>query len=560
MRIPRIAGDCLRIFLMLSGPCAAQDEPVRVACVGDDITQGAGLASPSRDSYPSQLAGMLGGGHWVRNFGVTECTMLKKGDYPFWNETAFENALAFQPGIVILSLGTNDSKPWNWEYGEEFAADYAAMVDTFSRLPSHPLVAACHPPPAFGNASLVSDSVIAGRIIPMIDFARVMTGASLVDFNSQLRNRGGLFPDGIHPSIEGSRLMASIAYEGLTGIRIRRAADPDLAAGRPVTASGYEGNPPAGLNDGDCSTQWSVRAPGWAVIDLGGERTVGLFQTDFGADRSKGILYSISVSSDSSEWRTVVDHSADPDTGARVRVDPVSPVDARYVRLALYYGAAMGDKNGIVGVNGFHVRGSSAAVHAPLLTWRKVTVSDKRMRYEVLVTPSSDSGEVAVIYRAVEDSSAFNPLAGYEPVRFAGYTVFSLPGEIHRYYALAFKDGVEVASDTIRVPFGQTGIADGRQPDGQPGKFRLHPNYPNPFNAVTRFRYDLAGPARMTLAVIDARGRLIRVLSDGVSSRGTHELFWDGTDDSGNPVPSGVYICRLRTESETFLQKMLLLR
>jgi flagellar hook assembly protein FlgD len=50
------------------------------------------------------------------------------------------------------------------------------------------------------------------------------------------------------------------------------------------------------------------------------------------------------------------------------------------------------------------------------------------------------------------------------------------------------------------------------------------------------------------------------MLADGFSPRGTHEAFWDGTDDAGNPVPSGVYICRLRTESGTSLQKMLLLR
>jgi hypothetical protein len=110
------------------------------------------------------------------------------------------------------------------------------------------------------------------------------------------------------------------------------------------------------------------------------------------------------------------------------------------------------------------------------------------------------------------------------------------------------------------VTFGDSGIAAGGRSDGPPGKFRLYPNFPNPFNPVTRFRFSLDGPARVTLDVFDARGRRIRLLADGVSPRGMHETFWDGTDDAGNQVPSGVYFCRLRTESGTSLQKMLLLR
>ena len=176
------------------------------------------------------------------------------------------------------------------------------------------------------------------------------------------------------------------------------------------------------------------------------------------------------------------------------------------------------------------------------------------------MTPPADSGEVAAIYRSPDEPAGFTALAGYEPVQPAVYTVFINSGETHRYYALAFKDGMEVTSDTVRVSFGNTGMQDGRPLAAAPGEFRLHPNYPNPFNGRTRLSFDLTRPTRITLDVLDVRGRRIRGLADGVSPAGTHETAWDGTDEAGNPVPSGVYVCRFATDAASIFQKMLLLR
>jgi acyl-CoA thioesterase-1 len=72
-------------------------QPVRVACVGDSITQGAGTKGRS---YPSQLQKLLGDKWEVGNFGVSGRTLLRKGDFPYWNEKAYQNALAFKPDVV----------------------------------------------------------------------------------------------------------------------------------------------------------------------------------------------------------------------------------------------------------------------------------------------------------------------------------------------------------------------------------------------------------------------------------------------------------------------------
>ena len=89
---------------------APRKDAVRVACIGNSITFGAGIKNRSRDSYPSVLARMLGDNYWVKNFGVSARTMLNKGDHPYMNEPAYKNALAFNPNIVVIKLGTNDSK------------------------------------------------------------------------------------------------------------------------------------------------------------------------------------------------------------------------------------------------------------------------------------------------------------------------------------------------------------------------------------------------------------------------------------------------------------------
>ena len=93
---------------------APRKDAVRVACVGNSITYGAGIKNRSHDSYPSVLGRLLGDKYWVKNFGVSARTMLNKGDRPYMKEQAYQQALAFNPNIVVIKLGTNDSKSFNW--------------------------------------------------------------------------------------------------------------------------------------------------------------------------------------------------------------------------------------------------------------------------------------------------------------------------------------------------------------------------------------------------------------------------------------------------------------
>ena len=93
-----------------------------------------------------------------------------------------------------------------------------------------------------------------------------------------------------------------------------------------------------------------------------------------------------------------------------------------------------------------------------------------------------------------------------------------------------------------------------------PQNFRLHQNFPNPFNPETTIRYDLAGPAEVRLTVYDVLGRRVRTLVAKKQAAGEHSAVWDGRDDRGRQLASGVYVYRLEAGDFTKSAKMLLLK
>ncbi|HUV63811.1 MAG TPA: SGNH/GDSL hydrolase family protein [Sedimentisphaerales bacterium] len=200
-------------------PIRVQDyrETIRVACVGDSITYGSSINNRLRNSYPAQLGKMLGEKWQVRNFGVGGATLLKKGDKPYWKQKAFEGILAFNPHVVVIKLGTNDTKPQNWKFKDEFAGDYAAMIERFAALPSKPRVWLCYPVPAYPERWGISDATIKNEVIPLIAGVARREHVPIINLYTPLSGRPGLFPDLIHPNAEGAHLIAKEVYVALTG-------------------------------------------------------------------------------------------------------------------------------------------------------------------------------------------------------------------------------------------------------------------------------------------------------------------------------------------------------
>ncbi|MCH8327280.1 MAG: T9SS type A sorting domain-containing protein [Candidatus Marinimicrobia bacterium] len=93
-----------------------------------------------------------------------------------------------------------------------------------------------------------------------------------------------------------------------------------------------------------------------------------------------------------------------------------------------------------------------------------------------------------------------------------------------------------------------------------PSEFALHGNYPNPFNPVTTFSFDLPEQTIVEVTIWNLLGQEIRTLHRGALPAGTHEVTFDGRDNSGASVPSGVYFYRLRTPKNVATKKMMLLK
>jgi acyl-CoA thioesterase-1 len=192
-------------------------QTIRVACIGDSITYGYSIKNRIKDCYPAQLGRMLGLTWQVRNFGVSGATLLKKGDLPYCNQQAFKDALAYNPNVVIIKLGTNDTKPQNWKYKDQFAADYSDMIDRFAELPSKPRIWICKPVPAYGQRWGISETIIKNEVIPLIDQTADKKHVSIIDLYDPLSGKPELFPDQIHPNAEGAYDIAKVIYAVLTG-------------------------------------------------------------------------------------------------------------------------------------------------------------------------------------------------------------------------------------------------------------------------------------------------------------------------------------------------------
>ena len=207
-----------------------QPGAIRVACIGNSITDGHGIDMATQYGYPAELQKKLGNGYWVKNFGVSARTMLNKGDYPYMNEMAWQDALAFKPDVVIIKLGTNDSKPYNWQHNSEFRQDLEQMVTTLcpalaqpakkgkknksqkSQLSSQkPQIFLCTPIPAFKSTWDINDSVIVNGIIPIQKEVAQKYGLRIIDLHTHYANDGDkMLTDGIHPDGKGAQRLAEI--------------------------------------------------------------------------------------------------------------------------------------------------------------------------------------------------------------------------------------------------------------------------------------------------------------------------------------------------------------
>jgi len=195
------------IIMLLLAAC--KNDKTKVICVGDSITEGYGLACQSKTGYPVMLDSILGPAYAVLNSGRSATTLQKKGDFPYWICKEFSNVFAYQPNIIVVMLGTNDTKPYNW-HADRYEKDYQALIDTFRTIPTNPKIYLCLPVPVFKTKWGINDSTIVHGVIPIVQKLATSNHLPVIDLYHQMQNQGANFPDSIHPNEKAVKVMAAI--------------------------------------------------------------------------------------------------------------------------------------------------------------------------------------------------------------------------------------------------------------------------------------------------------------------------------------------------------------
>jgi hypothetical protein len=175
------------------------------------------------------------------------------------------------------------------------------------------------------------------------------------------------------------------------------------------------------------------------------------------------------------------------------------------------------------------------------------------------IVPAEKFGNFNLVYN--ESSYGLVKIAMY------GTQAVSLPGElIHIVMEIADSEKKETEIqcekfliNEVSVEMGSIFIStDVNQPSAETVlEYRLDENYPNPFNPDTEIHYALKKPGNVSLKIYDIQGRQIRTLMDVFQTEGSHVVIWDGKNDNGRDVSSGVYFCRLISGSYTHTIRMI---
>lgn len=258
-------------FLLLIGFLAiatAASAKTKVACVGNSITYGYNLEKYYPITYPYYLQQNLGTTDTVENFGVSGCTFLKNGNLPYWKQSKFTEAIAYLPAEVVIELGTNDAKPYNWQsHLTELLPDYEALIDTFATLSSSPEIWITLAPYANNSNWDILDTTLTKHINPVIAQAGIDKGVNVIDLHSVFTDRTYLqVEDTVHPDTAGARILAEAVYKYMTW-----AAPTVSQNGNTLTAGtgyGYQWYKDGAAIDGATSQSLTITATGTYKVSV----------------------------------------------------------------------------------------------------------------------------------------------------------------------------------------------------------------------------------------------------------------------------------------------------
>ena len=186
----------------------------RIACIGDSITFGAGVAATRKtDAWTYILQNRLGDSFQVLNYGVSGATLQREGDFPYRRIGFLKRLKKAQPELIVLMLGTNDSKPYNWN-AERFGREYEALVRELIAMPWPHRLVLMTPPKAFPEEKTgvigydIQNEPIRDVIRPLVFSLGQSYELQVIDLYALTEEHPEYFCDGVHPNEPGNRILA----------------------------------------------------------------------------------------------------------------------------------------------------------------------------------------------------------------------------------------------------------------------------------------------------------------------------------------------------------------
>lgn len=589
------------VLFSLLTPIYAQNLTIKIACVGNSITEGFGRENPG--SYPNQLGALLGEKYLVRNFGMGGRTLLKNGDYPYWNETLFELAQDFQPDLVILLLGTNDSKPQNWTFKDEFWSDYVDLVNVFRRLDSAPEIFVGFPPPVFQDGWGINNQIIQQEIIPLIDSVRTTLRTFHINFYDNMLHLADHFPDGIHPDVVGYAEMARIAAQAIlqrpSGVIHYFYANPAVIEENETATLFWEASDssivtldhqivekkdslavsPAQTTDytlitsgefQDTSTVQITFLPSGTIKTFyakspmlekdAGDSTVLFWGTTHNSQvwldgQAVPPNDSICISPGETRTYTLIAHGAEKDTSQlTVSVLPANEINrslqaqsysASSTEYKFLVAAAFDNDTSTCWMSAGHAAewisvdlGRELFLNRIRLYWGEIYAS--LYRIEIL----DATGKMSVFKTITAGDGAIDDIRS-QAIKGRHVRILCLKSS-------SSSAGYKIKEFEIYGSIGSSGV---NFPSSAPVGFNLLQNYPNPFNPATMIGYFLPAAGPVDLSIYNSLGQKVCTLISRRQTPGFHSVSWNGSD-----YASGVYLCKLTTESGKIQTRKLILQ
>lgn len=211
-----VAGIFLGVVIYSMGhptPLVSEGDGTKIVCVGDSITYGQGvMTARETDSFPAILSELSG--HTVKNYGISNHTLLSTGNFPYVSTDLYPNSLAEDADVYIIMLGSNDSKPQFWNK-EQFVTEYTDFISSYLELECAPTVYVMIPPRIYleqdgGNCD---DATVGGELTEAVNQIATELGIEVIDLYTLTTDHPEWFPDGLHPNAEGNRAIAELINE-----------------------------------------------------------------------------------------------------------------------------------------------------------------------------------------------------------------------------------------------------------------------------------------------------------------------------------------------------------